>query len=338
MMNYMKNAVPRQKLGRTDLLVSKIGLGTVELGYTYGIGPRTMPSEIEAIQLLRETVEMGITFFDTAHFYGSAEERIGKSEIAKMNGVVVATKCGHILDKGARVTREVLEKQIREEVEESRKKLDLDILPLVMLHGGSKEQIGSGDLIEIMQKLKGEKKIRYTGITTRGEEAPRAAIQSDFFDVIQVGYSILDQRIDAHVLPEAKKNNIGVIARSILLKGALTPAVSHLPQELQKLKEGSARAAAIAEQIGTTLPDLAIRFVLANNDIAVALLGTNRIAHIRNAIEAATKEPLPADIINELKNLAIDDESLVDPARWPPSSVSDQKGGEKIVPHSYKKE
>ncbi|TSC78307.1 MAG: aldo/keto reductase [Parcubacteria group bacterium Gr01-1014_33] len=217
--------MPQKKLGRTNFLVSRIGLGTVELGYTYGIGPRTMPDETDAIKLLREAVEMGVTFFDTAHFYGSAEERIGKSGIAKMEGVIVATKCGHVLDKALAITKEELEKEVRKEVDESRKKLDMDTLPLVMFHGGSKKQIEEGGLIEIMQQLKDEKKVAYSGITTRGEEAPMAAIQSNFFDALQVPYSILDQRMSKAVLAEAEKKNIGIVARSVLLKGALTPAV-----------------------------------------------------------------------------------------------------------------
>lgn len=332
----MKNNMPQKKLGRTNFLVSRIGLGTVELGYTYGIGPRTMPNEKDAIKTLLKAVEMGVTFFDTAHFYGSAEERIGKSGIAKMEGVVVATKCGHVLDKAVEITHKELEKQVRGEVDESRKKLGLDILPLVMFHGGSKKQIKEGMLIEIMQKLKDEKKMAYGGITTRGEEAPIAAIQSGFFDVLQVPYSILDQRMSKAVLAEAEKNNIGIAARSVLLKGALTPAVVHLSNELWKLKEHSARAAEIAKELGMSLPDFAIRFALSNERISVVLVGTNNITHIQNAVTVAKMDPLPEDVLNELRKLAIDDVSNVDPAHWPPSSVSDSKNGEKLLPHFYK--
>ncbi len=317
-------------------LVSRIGLGTVELGYTYGIGPRTMPNETDAIKLLRKAVEMGVTFFDTAHFYGSAEERIGKSGIAKMKGVIVATKCGHILDKAEKITFGELKKQVREEVEESRKKLGLDILPLAMYHGGSKQQIEEGGLIEIMQELKDEKKVAYAGISTRGEEASMTAIQSNFFDALQVPYSILDQRMSKAVLTEAEKNNIGIVARSVLLKGALTPAVVHLSDELMPLKENSAEAAKIAQELGMSLPDLAVRFALSNAKIKVVLVGTNNMNHIQNAVRIATMEPLPTDVLEKLKKLAIEEVSQVDPAHWPPSSVSDSKNGEKVLPHFYK--
>jgi L-galactose dehydrogenase len=68
-------------LGRTGLKVSRIGLGTAEIGFSYGIGERPLPSEAEAIDLLKKSVDLGITFFDTASYYGVAEERIGKSGI-----------------------------------------------------------------------------------------------------------------------------------------------------------------------------------------------------------------------------------------------------------------
>src|SRR3989344_4119792 len=161
----------KRRLGKTNLFVSHIALGTVELGYQYGIGPRNLPSEKEAIQLLRMAVDRGISFFDTAHFYGCAEERIAKSDIAQVQGIVIATKCGHGIEKDPNITANDLEKIILYEVEQSRKILGLEILDLVLVHGGSAEQIRSGIIIEIMQKLKDHQKIKNSGISTRGVKA-----------------------------------------------------------------------------------------------------------------------------------------------------------------------
>ena len=164
-----------------------------------------------------------------------------------------------------------------------------------------------------------------------------AAIKSGFFDALQVPYSILDQRMSKAVLAEAEKKNIGIVARSVLLKGALTPAVAHLSDDLMPLKENSAKAKQIADRLGISLADLAVRFALSNEHIGVALIGTNRIDHIQNGVEAAKMEPLSQDILDELKKLAIEEVSQVDPAHWPPSSVSDSKEGQKVLPHFYKK-
>ena len=84
-------------LGGTGLEISKIGLGTVEIGLPYGIGVKDLPTDKEAETILKSAVEMGVTYIDTARGYGVAEERIGKSEIAAMPGVVIGTKCGQFL-------------------------------------------------------------------------------------------------------------------------------------------------------------------------------------------------------------------------------------------------
>lgn len=307
-----------RKLGRTGFDVSPIGLGTAELGFAYGLGNRTVPTDREAEDLLRRAVEMGITYFDTAALYGIAEERIGASGIARMDGVVVGTKCAQFLEKGRDLPRPELEKSIRGEVEESLRKLRIDALPLLMLHGGSKELIDRGELIEIMQGLKSEGKVRCTGISTRGVEATVAAIQSDFFDVLQVAYSILDQRMQDSVFPLAQKANIGIVNRSVLLKGALTPAVDLLPEGLAVIKRRSHEAAEIARTHEMDLPTLALRFALSNDSISTVLIGTNKVEHLKAAVEAAEAEALDEEILDQLKLLAVDDPNQVDPARWPP--------------------
>lgn len=307
----------KSQLGKTELEVSTIGLGTVELGLEYGIGPKSLPTEQEAITVLKTAIELGVTYIDTARGYGLAEERIGKSGIAKQDDIVIGTKCAQFLEKGEEVTGEELIKRIRQEVEESLRLLQVDSLQLVQLHGGSKEQIERGELIEIMQTLKDEGKIQHVGIATRGEDAPLAAIASKFFETIQTAYSILDQRMASQVLPQAQEHNVGIINRSVLLKGALTPKREHLPEELHELKTNADKAADTAEQAGMSLPTLAIRFVLSNPAISTALIGTTKAKNIEQSLQAAQQGPLPEDILSELYTLGITTPSQIDPSLWP---------------------
>ncbi|OGG48340.1 hypothetical protein A3D66_02235 [Candidatus Kaiserbacteria bacterium RIFCSPHIGHO2_02_FULL_50_9] len=326
----MALALKKRVLGRTGLSVSEIGLGTTEIGYVYGIGPRDLPEEDEAVAFLKRVVELGVTFIDTGHFYGAAEERIGKSGIAKLPGVLVSTKCGHVLDRGEAISDEELARQMREEVEESLRKLQLDVIPLVQVHGGTVERIRDGSIIRGMQKLKEQGKVKFVGISTRGEEAPLAAIESGFFDVLQLAHSILDQRMVKRVFAEAEKNNIGVINRSVLLKGALTPASQYLAPELAALKSSSDAALAIAKELGTDLPSLAVRFALSNNAVGTVLVGTNKVRHIESAVKAALEGSLPGEILMRLRTLAISDPLQVDPKNWPATMVADAKDGKKV--------
>ncbi len=310
-------SLPSSVLGSTGLSISKIGLGTVEIGLPYGIGVKDLPSDQEAERILKTAVELGITYFDTARGYGVAEERIGKAGVGNIPGVIIGTKCAQFLEQGQDIRGPELEKRIRADIETSLQLLRLDVLPLVQLHGGSAEQINRGEIIEIMQKLIAEEKIQQVGIATRGEEAPLAALASGFFQTIQTAYSILDQRMAAQVFPQAQAKHIGIINRSVLLQGALTPAVEKLPDFLTPLKKNSLAAAAIAQELGIDLPTLAIRFAASHPAISTILLGTIQPHHLQTAIQAVTAGPLPPKVVEKLHTLAIDDGAQVDPSQWP---------------------
>lgn len=320
--------MPQRRLGRTGISVSALGLGTAEIGYSYGIGSRDVPDEDSALALLRRAVELGITFIDTARFYGVAEERIGRSGIAKLPGVVIATKCGHALDRDEHLSDAELARAFAAEVDESLLKLRLESAPLLQVHGGTAARIRDGSIISAVEKIQKSGKARFIGISTRGEEAALAAIESGFFDTLQLAHSILDQRM-APVFAEAKKKNIGIINRSVLLKGTLTPASKHLPPELALLRRHAGAAANIAKELGTDLPELAIRFALSNSSVHTVLVGSNNISHIESAVFAAEAGPLPEEALARLRLLAVEDEKQVDPKFWPASMTADAKGSNK---------
>ena len=325
----MVDKLPTRILGRTNIKVPIISLGTTVIGFVYGIGPRELPTETEVIDFLHQAVDYGIRFIDTAPYYGLAEERIGKSGITKMPGVIVSTKCGHILDKGGDISDDDLAKSMRFDVESSLKKLKLDHLELVQVHGGTPERIRNGSIINIMQKLKDEGKVRFVGISTRGEDMPLAVIESGFFDTLQLAYSIPDQRMAVRVFDEAKKHNIGVINRSVLLKGVLTEASRYLTPSLAPLKKSSDDAKMIAERMGMTLPALAIRFALSNDLVHTVLLGTRKFVNLNEAIDATIAGPLQEDGLLELKRLTVHDLLQVDPKNWPYEITADMKNHKK---------
>ena len=130
-----------RELGRTGLKVSAIGFGTAEIGFAYGMGPRGLPTDAEANFILKFAVDLGINYFDTARAYDLAEERIGRSGIARIDGVVVGTKCAQFLEKGLKLSYPEMKRQIIEEVETSLINLRLDTLPLLYLHGGTRHDI-----------------------------------------------------------------------------------------------------------------------------------------------------------------------------------------------------
>jgi L-galactose dehydrogenase len=306
----------RSVLGKTTLEVSRLGLGTAEIGFAYGLGTPVLPSEEEAVQLLKTAVELGVTFFDTAQYYGLAEERIGKSEILQNPDVVVCTKCAQFLEKGEELSNEEIEKKIREQVAQSLAALGLSTLSILMLHGPSALQLEDGFLLSVIKKLQTEGLIEYWGTSTRGEEPALAAIMSGA-DVIQIAYSIADQRMAKKVFPSAEQAGVGVVNRSVYLKGVFAGKAELLPAQLTPLKEAVTKAKEVADELGVSLTELALRFSLSQPAISTTLVGTAKIAHLESAAQAIARGPLPESVIQKLYSLAIVDPGQVDPARWP---------------------
>lgn len=312
------NTIQSKQLGSTGLNITILGLGTVELGLEYGIGKKEVPSEQTAITILKTAVDAGITYFDTARGYGFSEERIGKSGIGQIPGIVVGTKCGMPLEKGIDPHGDELKQLIVGDVEESLLNLQTDSLQLLQLHYATAEQIERGEISDILRGLKETGKVQHVGISTRGEEAPLAAIKTGFFETLQLAHSVMDQRMVSSVMTEALKNNVGIINRSVLLKGSLTTTRrEQLPEQLSVLKENSRQAEKIATELGMDLPTLAMRFVISNPAVSTALMGTTKPERIAPMVAAVSAGPLPEDVLSRLRELAIEDPLQVDPAKWP---------------------
>ncbi|MDO8512092.1 MAG: aldo/keto reductase [bacterium] len=308
----------KKKLGSSELEVTVLGLGTVELGLEYGIGKKEVPSEQTAITILKTAIDAGINYIDTARGYGLSEERIGKSGIGKIPDIVIGTKCGMPLEKGIDPHGDELKQLIVGDVEESLRKLQTDSLQLLQLHYATAEQIERGEIADILRELINSGKVQHVGISTRGEEAPLVAIKTNFFETLQLAHSVVDQRMVANVMTEAMKNDVGIINRSVLLKGSLTPTRrEQLPEQLSVLKENSRQAEKIATELGMDLPTLAMRFVISNPAVSTALMGTTKPERIAGMVAAVSAGPLPDDVLVKLRELAIEDPMQVDPAKWP---------------------
>lgn len=305
-----------RKLGWTGFPVSVLGLGTVELGIKYGIDAAAPPSRAEAIALLQYATEKGITYIDTARSYGDAESIIGESGVGQRAGVIVGTKCAAFYEEGEDPLGEDLRQRVTGEVELSLRALRRESLDLLQVHGVSAEAIARGELLSVLDGLKRAGKLRYFGVATRGEAAPLAAVKSGRFQTVQVAMSILDQRMRDRVLAETFAAGLGVIARSVYLKGVLTPRRSFLPKHLDTLRS---RADAVEEYVirqGLSLSEAALRFVLSVPEVSTLLVGTTQRAHLDEAIGFVERGVLPAPVMAELGGFRLDEENLVDPKHW----------------------
>ncbi len=226
-----------RRLGRTNLQVSEVSLGTVELGMDYGIpvqGEQRRPAEADAARTLNCALDLGINLIDTAQAYEESEAIIGRALKSRRNEYILATKISSLSWAG--YTGVELQKQMEASITESLRVLQTDIIDLLYIHNATPELIQCGEIVEIMQRVREAGYARFIGTTTYGEAAPLAVLEDGRFDCVQVAYNLLDRQFEERVLPLAKANDIGVVIRSVLLKGALTYRYAHLPEELRELR------------------------------------------------------------------------------------------------------
>lgn len=311
------NTLPTRPLGRAGFSVSCIALGTVELGLDYGIaaaGDHRRPDEAEATRLLHRALDFGVTFIDTARAYGEAEAIIGRAISGRRDGYVIASK----VTTPAELRGEAARGHVRREIEASLAALRTDRVDLMYSHTATVDEIQRGDVFAALEEARRAGKIRAIGASTYGLEAPMAAIRHGGYDCLQVAYSILDRTLEETAFPAARAAGIGIVARSVLLKGVLTHRRVHLPPALDELKTAAAKAAVIATEAGIAdLPELAYRYVLANPALSSALVGTARIEELETSASFGLRPPLPAGVASRLRELKITNLDLLNPGKWP---------------------
>lgn len=308
-------------LGRTGLQVSALALGTVELGMEYGInapGQSGRPQEDAAVHLVHAALDAGINFIDTARAYGESERVLGRALSGRRDRVILCTKVDPRPPGGGVLTGVELRHLMHTSLETSLRLLQTDYVDVWMIHSIDEALLERHDLLrEIFLDARKQGKIRWSGASFYGVALPLAALQLDLFDVIQVAYSVLDRRLDAEVLPLARANKAGVVARSVLLKGVLTERGDHLPARLAPLRVRSQtfRARLAAIDAGLTPAQGAIAFALAQPQLDTVLVGASSAAELAEDLGALDVSFTPDDLA-AFDALAIDDADLLNPGTW----------------------
>ena len=201
-------------------------------------------------------------------------------------------------------------------ITESLRTLQTDTIDLLYIHNATPELIQRGEIVEIMQRAQKAGYARFIGTTTYGEAAPLAVLEDGRFDCVQVAYNLLDRQFEERVLPLAKANDIGVVIRSVLLKGALTYRYTHLPDELRELRTVVDKVNSLCGAQANSLPELAYRFVLAQPAVSTALVGTGRVHELEEIASFSGCDPLPTEILNTMRETVVSPDQL-NPGNWP---------------------
>lgn len=306
-------------LGNTGLKVSEIAFGGVEIGLPYGIGVHSaadMLQEKDALRLLELALDKGINFYDTARMYGHSEKLLGKAFGTRREQVIISTKCRHFRQaEGALPDTHLIPNIIRDSLVESLRELKTDYLDVFMLHQADLEILGNQAVTDTFQELKASGKVCSIGASTYTVEESKGAIQSGIWEVVQLPFNLMDQR-QSSLFDLASERGVGVVIRSVLLKGLLSDRGKNLPEPLANVEKHVQRFGYLAAQKGIDLPSLALRFALSFKDVASVLVGIDKEEYLLHAFRAANGSYLSDKEMDTAKGLAYPDPDFINLPLW----------------------
>jgi len=307
----------RRRLGRTGLMVSPISLGTVELGLDYGVpvnDEHLRPPEKQATLLLNKALDLGVNYIDTARAYGASEAVIGRALKTRRGEYVLATKLSPPPPDAP--TRAVGD-HVKSSIAESLRALQTDHVDVLMIHSAATEEIRRGEIVGAMLDAVRAGTIRFVGASTYGEESAMLALRDGRYDCLQIAYSAVDRRMEEQVLPLAQQRDIGIVVRSVLLRGVITHRHTLLPPSLAELKAAIAALDGMVLPEAASLPELAYRYVLAHPAVSTALVGTARLGELEQAIAFAQRPALSPGLVARIRQVVVRDHDQLHPGKWP---------------------
>lgn len=205
-------------LGKTNFKISEISLGTWQVGGKWG----KAFDHNNADKILNSAIDKGINFIDTADVYGDgeSEKAVGRLVKSRSEQIYVATKCGRKLNP--HINNSYQPQVLRKFVEDSLQNMGLERIDLIQLHCPPTEVFYRPEIFELFDKLKEEGKIQHLGVSIEKVEEGLKAIEFSNVSTIQLIYNMFRQRPNELLFAEAKKKNIGLIARVPLASGLLT--------------------------------------------------------------------------------------------------------------------
>ncbi len=286
-------------LGNSGLEVSALGLGCMGLSFAYG--PATEKND--AIALIRNAFESGVTFFDTAEAYGAGanEELVGEALAPFRDKVVIATKFG-FKDGNSSAGMDSRPQRIREVAEAALKRLRTDHIDLFYQHRVD-PNVPMEDVAGTVKALIAEGKVRHFGLSEAGVESIRRAHAVQPVAALQSEYSLWWREPEAGVLPVCEELGIGFVPFSPLGRGFLTGKIDeNTTFAADDFRNSVPRFSPDARKANQTLVDLlgqiaagkqvtsaqiALAWLLAQKPWIVPIPGTTKLHRLKENIGAA---------------------------------------------------
>ena len=273
-----------RRLGTTDIQAPVISLGCWPMGGDYW----GATDDDESLRTIDKAMELGINLFDTAPSYGRghSEEVVGRGLVGRREQAIISTKAsgsGHSAE------------DLRRKLDASLKRLQTDYVDIYFIHWPSREE-PLGPTIEALEAMRAEGLIRAIGVSNFGVSMLDMAAKYGTVDVLQPPYNLIWRFIEEDVLPYCREHSIGITIYSSLAQGLLTGTVRlntsyrggdmrprsvlWKSENLGKCLYTVERLRAVAKDLGVTLAQLSLRWLIEQAGVTTALVGARTVDEI----------------------------------------------------------
>src|SRR4249920_3445258 len=304
--------------GRLGWPVSEVGYGL------WGMGGWSGSNDHESLAALERAIEKGCTFFDTALAYGNgkSEQLLGRVLARRRDvRVVVATKIPPKNLKWPALASYALDdvfpaEHIRASTEISLRNLGVNTIDVQQFHVWSDAWATDDRWHRAVDDLKREGLVRAIGISVNRWEPANVlrALETGLIDSVQVVYNVFDQNPEDELFPACRELGVAVIARVPIDEGSLTGTMTrgmtwpaggwrNLYFSREKLATILDHVDALKTDLpaGMTMPEAALRFILAHPDVTTVIPGMRRVQHVESNLAVSDGRPLPIEALARLR-------------------------------------
>ncbi len=312
-----------RRLGKTDLHVSEVSLGTWQVGGRWGSGFDHQNAE----QILRQAIADGVNFIDTADVYEAGESEIAVGRLVNQSSeeIYIATKCGRRISP--QISEAYTPSILRKHVEDSLGRLQVERIDLIQLHCPPTEVYYRPEIFGLFEDLQREGKIRHLGVSVERVEEGIKAIEYANVTTVQIIYNLFRQRPADYFFDLAAARDVGVIVRVPLASGLLTgtyhkdttfldgdhrhgnrdgewfdkgETFAGVPYELGL--EAVSRIKALFPELPNLAP-LALRWILLRDEVSCIIPGVSKMSQLDSNLNDSQGIKIGSDQLAELDHI-----------------------------------